>query len=104
MESCPVMLFFALWEFAARFGRFSAVEIFPPFSTVLLEIIRLFNGGIMTRNITDTLVRVLLGLCIGVSGGVIVGILMGWRRVIGRSLSPVIAILYPIPALAGYPL
>jgi ABC-type nitrate/sulfonate/bicarbonate transport system permease component len=36
----PVILFFALWESAARFGSFSAVDIFPPFSTVLLEIIR----------------------------------------------------------------
>ncbi len=100
----PVILFFLLWEFAARFGRFSAVGIFPPFSTVLLEIIRLFNSGIMTRNITDTLIRVLSGLSIGVSGGIAVGIVMGWRRLIGRTLSPIISILYPIPALGWIPL
>jgi ABC-type nitrate/sulfonate/bicarbonate transport system permease component len=58
----------------------------------------------MTKNTTDTLIRVVLGLCIGVSGGVIIGIVMGWRHLIGRALSPIISILYPIPALGWIPL
>jgi ABC-type nitrate/sulfonate/bicarbonate transport system permease component len=100
----PVILFFALWELAARYGPFSRSGIFPPFSAVLVEIVTLFTSGTMAENLASTLGRVLIGLCLGTALGIIVGIAMGWRAAVGRSLSPIISILYPIPALGWLPL
>jgi ABC-type nitrate/sulfonate/bicarbonate transport system permease component len=100
----PILVFFVLWEFIARIDRFSTSMIFPPFSTVILEIVELFKSGVLFNNLADTLFRVLTGLCVGTIAGIITGIAMGWRKVVGHSLSPVISILYPIPALGWLPL
>jgi ABC-type nitrate/sulfonate/bicarbonate transport system permease component len=100
----PVLVFFALWEFAARFDKFSTSMIFPPFSTVMLEMVELVKSGVLINNLADTLFRVVTGLCVGTVAGIITGIVMGWRKVIGHSLSPVISILYPVPALGWLPL
>lgn len=100
----PLMLFFALWELAARCGSFSASGIFPPFSAVILELVALFKSGVMTQNLAGTLGRVVIGLFAGTLLGIGFGIAMGWRKAVGRSLSPVISILYPIPALGWLPL
>ncbi|MBN2420596.1 MAG: ABC transporter permease [Deltaproteobacteria bacterium] len=78
--------------------------IFPPFSTVILEITALVKNGVLFENLADTLLRVVAGLCAGTAAGIIVGIAMGWRKVVGHSLSPVISLLYPIPALGWLPL
>jgi len=100
----PLMLFFALWEFAARWGPFSASGIFPPFSTVILEMAALFKSGVMTKNLASTLGRVFIGLFAGTMLGIGFGIVMGWREAVRRSLSPIISVLYPIPALGWLPL
>ncbi|MEF3169406.1 MAG: ABC transporter permease [Deltaproteobacteria bacterium] len=104
MKALPVIVFFAVWELAARCGPFSASGIFPPFSTVILEMVTLFKCGVMTENLVSTVVRVVIGLLAGTILGMGFGIAMGWREAIGRSLSPVITILYPIPALGWLPL
>ena len=100
----PVILFFALWELAARYGRFSTSTISPPFSTVILEMAALFKSGVMMKNLVSTIGRVLIGLSMGMISGITVGIVMGLRDTVGRSLSPIISILYPIPALGWLPL
>ncbi len=100
----PIILLFGLWELAARFGSFSASSVFPPFSVVIQEMCELFKSGVMFKNLAWTLTRVIAGLLMGITGGMIVGTIMGWRDVIGRSLSPVIGFLYPIPALGWLPL
>jgi ABC-type nitrate/sulfonate/bicarbonate transport system permease component len=100
----PVMVFFALWELMARFGPFAGSTIFPSFSAVLLEMAALFKSGVMVKNFASTLGRVLVGLCIGTISGIVIGILMGWQEKVYRSLSPIISMLYPIPALGWLPL
>ena len=100
----PVLVFFAFWEFTARFNRFSTSMIFPPFSTVILEMVELVKCGVMIKNLVNTLFRVVTGLCVGTITGIIIGIAMGWKKAVGHSLSPVISILYPIPALGWLPL
>lgn len=103
-KAVPIILLFGIWELAARFSSFSSSSVFPPFSTVILEMWELFKNGVMFTNLAGTLIRVITGLLMGTIGGMIVGVFMGWRDVIGRSLSPVIGFLYPIPALGWLPL
>lgn len=100
----PVMVFFALWELAARYGPFGGTAIFPSFSAVLLEMAALFKSGVMIKNLAATLFRVLIGLFLGTISGIVIGILMGWKEKVYRSLSPIISMLYPIPALGWLPL
>lgn len=100
----PVILFFTLWELAARYGPFAGSAVFPPFSAVLLEMAALFKSGVMMKNFASTLGRVLAGLCIGTVSGIGVGMLMGWQEKVYQSLSPIISLLYPIPALGWLPL
>jgi NitT/TauT family transport system permease protein len=104
MKAVPLILFFTLWELAARYGPFSTSQIFPPFSAVIVEMVTLFKKGVLTQNLAGTLGRVLVGLLAGTVLGIGFGIAMGWRKAIGRSLSPVISMLYPIPALGWLPL
>lgn len=100
----PVLLFFTLWELAARYGPFAGSAVFPPFSAVLLEMAALFKNGVMMKNFASTLVRVLAGFCIGTVTGIGIGVLMGRQETVHQSLSPIISLLYPIPALGWLPL
>jgi len=100
----PICLFVLAWEIAARSGILATAKLFPPFSSVLSETFALLKSGVMTQSLLGTLARVLAGLCLGAFSGIAAGIVLGWWAPVGRSLSPVISILYPIPALGWLPL
>jgi len=100
----PVLVFIAFWELIARCGIVTTASLFPPFSAVIEEVYILFLYGLMAQGLLSTLVRVVAGLFAGSLSGIAVGIFMGWKEAAGRSLAPIISILYPIPALGWLPL
>jgi NitT/TauT family transport system permease protein len=100
----PVLVFIALWETVGRFKLFSGQFFLPPFSAVLTEFYHLTVTGVLGKNFTSSLIRVLIGLCSGSVAGIFVGVLMGWRNVFNKALNPIISLLYPIPALGWLPL
>lgn len=100
----PIIVFVSLWEILARSQIFAAHNLFPPFSIVIAETYVLFAKGMMADSLFSTLCRVLIGLAIGSLMGIAVGTAMGWRQAFNRSLTPVISILHPIPALGWLPL
>lgn len=100
----PVLLFLGLWEAAARFGWVPGGFLLPPFSGVLLELGRLLADGTLVANVTPSLFRVLAGFLLGSGLGLIFGIAMGCSRLLDRSLTPIAALLYPIPALGWLPI
>ncbi len=100
----PVLVFLALWEIVGRFGLFPGQFFFPPFSAVMKEFYHLAANGVLGKNFTSSLVRVLVGLFTGSMAGILVGVLMGWRSVINKTLNPIISLFYPIPALGWLPL
>jgi NitT/TauT family transport system permease protein len=100
----PVAVFIAVWEIVGRFDLFPGQFFFPPFSAVVKEFYHLTVNGVLGKNFTSSLVRVLIGLCSGSIAGIFVGVIMGWRSVINRALNPIISLLYPIPALGWLPL
>lgn len=104
VKGVPILVFLTAWELAARLGPFSASKLFPPFSAVLLELANLLQSGVMLHNLFSTLGRVFIGFFLGTTLGIAAGILMGWRKAIDRSASPIISLLYPIPALGWLPL
>jgi len=100
----PVGIFLAIWEIVARLSLIPGHFFFPPFSTVVEEFYYLLAGGILIDNFISSLVRVLIGFSSGCIAGIGMGIVMGCKRTINKALSPIISLLYPIPALGWLPL
>lgn len=100
----PVAIFLAIWEMVARLNLIPGQIFFPPFSAVMQEFYRLVANGVLPSNFLSSLVRVLIGFCVGSLAGLLVGTLMGWKEFLNRAFSPLISLLYPIPALGWLPL
>lgn len=100
----PVAAFIVTWEIVGRLNLFPGQFFFPPFSAVVKEFYHLTANGVLGKNFTSSLVRVLIGLCSGSIAGIVVGVFMGWRNVVNKALNPIISLLYPIPALGWLPL
>jgi NitT/TauT family transport system permease protein len=100
----PVLIFLALWEVTARLDALPGDIFFPAFSEVMRELFSLMLSGVLAENFLRSLTRVLIGFFGGSVCGLFVGIIMGWRKLIHQALSPIISLIYPIPALGWLPL
>jgi len=100
----PVVIFLAIWEIVARLNLIPGQLSFPPFSSVVIEFYYLTANGILGENFLSSLTRVLIGFCAGSIAGIAMGILMGWREGINKTLHPIISLFYPIPAIGWLPL
>ena len=103
-EITPIIIFLGIWEIIARLNLISGHFFFPPFSTVVTEFWYLTVSGVLGRNFLSSLIRVLIGFSAGSIAGLLMGIIMGWSEVTNKALSPVISLIYPIPALGWLPL
>jgi len=99
----PVLVFLALWEAVARLDLLPG-HFFPSFPEVVREIFVLIGNGVLADNFLRSLWRVLIGFSTGALAGLAVGTLMGWRKFVDRSLSPILSLVYPIPPLGWLPL
>ena len=100
----PVGIFLCVWEIATRLNLIPGQFFIPPFSQVVREAYHLIVNGVLVDNFLSSLVRVLIGFCAGSIAGLLIGIAMGWEKVINNTISPIISLLYPIPALGWLPL
>ncbi|HPC67728.1 MAG TPA: ABC transporter permease [Syntrophorhabdaceae bacterium] len=100
----PVIVFLILWEIVGRFNLFPGQFFFPPFTAVLKEFYHLSVNGVLGKNFVSSFTRVVIGLVSGSIAGIFVGIVMGWKDIANKALSPIISLLYPIPALGWLPL
>jgi NitT/TauT family transport system permease protein len=99
----PVAAFLALWEIAARW-LIDSGSLLPPFSAVMVEFKTLMADGTLPRHLAKSLVRVLVGFTAGSLAGVVTGVMLGWREKVNRAFSPIISLLYPVPALGWLPI
>ena len=100
----PIAVFLAIWEIVARLNLAPGHFFFPPFSTVVAEFYYLTANGVLGRNFLSSLARVLIGFSTGSIAGLLMGTIMGWKDVANKALSPIVSLLYPIPALGWLPL
>jgi len=100
----PVAIFLGLWEIVARLNLIPGHFFFPSFSTVVIEFYYLTVNGVLGHNFLSSLIRVLIGFSTGSIAGLFMGIIMGWNKVTDKALSPIISLIYPIPALGWLPL
>lgn len=100
----PIAVFLAIWEIIARLKLVPGQFSFPPFSTVVMEFYYLTANGVLGENFLSSLSRVIIGFCAGSIAGIAVGMIMGWQDTLNKALSPIVSLIYPIPALGWLPL
>lgn len=92
-----------LWEVSARSGWVSSTY-WPPFSGVVLALVKGCINGELPMLIASTLRRVALGYAFGCAMGIALGALLGIDRWARYILKPIIEVLRPIPAPAIVPM
>jgi NitT/TauT family transport system permease protein len=99
----PIIGFLCIWEIVARSSLFSGHMFFPPFTAVIREFHHLISNGVLVEHFFSSLTRVIAGFTTGSIAGLALGILMGYKDAINRTLHPIFSLLYPIPALGWLP-
>lgn len=100
----PVLMLLCVWETTARLHLVSGDIFFPPFTSVVCEIQEMLVEGILLPNFFSSLGRVLAGFASGSICGIGIGIVMGWHERVNRWCTPIVSLLYPIPALGWLPI
>jgi sulfonate transport system permease protein len=98
----PVGLALA-WEIVVWLGL-SSGRLVPPPSRIFATILELAESGELTRHITATMTRVIVGFGLGVATGTIIGAISGYWELARRLLDPTVQALRAIPSLAWVPL
>lgn len=92
-----------LWEAASRLGVVD-VQVLPPPSAALLDILHLARTGALEQALAASLYRVACGFGIAVVVGVLLGSLMGRLPLVEDLLDPLVELLRPVSPLALFPL
>jgi ABC-type nitrate/sulfonate/bicarbonate transport system permease component len=92
-----------IWEWSVHAGHVSAL-FFPAPSTIAATLRRLFVQGGLLQDVAITLYRLAVGLLIGGTTGIVMGMLMGWSTRLRTVAEPFVAGLHPLPKSALLPL
>lgn len=92
-----------LWELLSRGGILDD-RFFPPPTRIASTFADLAKSGELWTNTWVSLRRVLLGLALGATPALAIGLCMGLYRPVRAALDPIIAATYPIPKSAIVPL
>ena len=94
-------LVFSIWELA---GRSDISIAFPPFSKVLVAFVEMIFSGEFVAAYADSLPPLLIGLCITIVGGIIIGISIGLVRGAEWFIMPLLIIFQTAPVSALIPM
>ena len=97
------LIVLALWEIGARLGLIPAQTLAAP-STVVATLLQMMASGELPANLLVSFGRAAAGLAIGVSGGVIFGLIAGLSHAGEMAVDPVMQIKRTIPVVALAPL
>ena len=92
-----------LWEAATRAGVLDQ-RFFPTPSSVLIDLVSMAASGELTLHLGWTLQRVAIGFVLGAVPAVLLGMVLGLSPALNALLRPAIAVIYPIPKVALFPL
>lgn len=92
-----------LWEGAARAGGLDQ-RFFPAPSSVLVELFSMAASGELFVHLGWTLQRVAIGFVFGAVPAILLGLVLGLSPGLNALLRPAIAVIYPIPKVALFPL
>ncbi|XEC93194.1 ABC transporter permease [Paenibacillus tarimensis] len=103
----PTILFFVVWELFSRLNHSVAMFnplFLPPPTEILSEAWLLAQTGIITTSLLSSTLRILAGFSLGCAAAVLLGVVMSRSGIMERSISPILNLTGPIPALALLPL
>lgn len=90
------------WEILSQVGFISPL-LAPAPTAVIRALITAFTSGEIGPHILITLYRVVSGILIGGSAGLVMGLLMGTSRRLRDIADPFVAAIHPIPKIAILP-
>jgi len=97
------MLLIAVWWFAAKGGWVNKDLLPSPIETLRDTVANIWSGS-MTKDFTRTLMRVAYSLVIAILAGVPVGIVLGAKSSVYRSVEFIVDFFRSTPATAMFPL
>ena len=98
-----VFVIVVIWEAAARAGLAPALFL-PPFTKVITEWWSVCADGSLPLDLSVSLSRAAVGLCLATAIGVPLGIAMARNRLLHWLFDPVIALAFPSPKIAFLPI
>jgi NitT/TauT family transport system permease protein len=99
----PPVLLLLVWEAFARAGIIDW-RFFSRPSEIAEVFYSMMASGELINHILVSLRRIFIGFLVGVIPGVIIGTAMGFSRITNMLISPIVAIIFPIPKIAILPL
>lgn len=97
------VLFLLAWEIAGQIGVVPP-RFFPPPSRIALSAWAMARSGELQADLLASILRILAGFALGVTGGVLAGLALGLSRRAHAALDPFLSALYTVPKLALLPL
>ncbi|TLD80972.1 ABC transporter permease [Helicobacter sp. MIT 05-5293] len=97
-----VIVFLAIWQFLAV--KFANPHSIPPFSIVWETFLEMLKSGVLQEAIKDSLKRFVIGLSIGASSAIVIGLILGRYASLEILLEPFIQLFRPISPIAWLPI
>ena len=101
-SSAAIVVFLLVWELAPRIGLADGIFL-PPFSEVLGQWVQLAANGQLWENLGASLGRSVAGFGIAIVVAVPLGVVIGWYRLVGELLNPLLELFRNTAALALLP-
>ncbi|QSZ28307.1 ABC transporter permease [Aceticella autotrophica] len=98
-----LIVFFGVWELAARFGIIDAFLFSQP-SRMLKTIFALTENGSLFMHIWVTLSETIIGFASGTLLGIVIAVILWWSDFISRVSEPYLIVLNSLPKIALGPI
>jgi NitT/TauT family transport system permease protein len=98
----PIILLI-IWEILVRMNILDS-RFFPAPTTVFISMWEMIWSGILFKDMSISLYRILGGFLLGAIPGLLIGLTMGIFPIVKAITDPIVAATYPIPKLALMPL
>lgn len=99
----PLILLLAAWQFGAQF-QFINVNLFPPPSAIVRALFDLSAAGMLWRDFSASVARVLVGFSVAAVVGISFGLFLGRLPHITRYVLPLVEVIRPISVIAWIPI
>jgi NitT/TauT family transport system permease protein/sulfonate transport system permease protein len=98
-----IAIFFGLWQAASSAGLTNTF-LLPSPAMLASAFWTELTAGSLVKDTLASLQRVMIGFVLAALVGVVLGVLLGWSRVLADFLKPIVEGLRPIPPIAWTPI
>ncbi|MCG8499467.1 MAG: ABC transporter permease [Firmicutes bacterium] len=98
-----LILFFVMWELAARFEIVDAFITSQP-TRIVKTVINLYREGQLFHHIGITCLETIIGFILGTAFGTLIAIVLWWSEFLSKVLEPYLVILNSLPKIALGPI